>query len=334
VPALRRGWVHLVITRLITWLGVERPRGEWDDGVSMTTPPDAPTAAHGGGHADGTDAADASAWRVVVPVKDPRHGKSRLARAVGADRESLSRAIAADTLEAVVDAVGAASVVLVTADPTLGTTWSARGVHVVDDPGTGLNDAVSAGMRHAGPGARVAALLGDVPSLDAASLRSALEAAASVEESFVPDADGTGTVLRCGRGFTPQFGTDSAARHEADGAVRLELPLPRLRTDVDDARSLARARRLGLGPATRTVLEHRGSGWIRSMQATVHRFDPETHTGSVLRDDGVELRFEAPAFEASGLRLLRLGQRLTVEVVDDLVIALHIVGVGPGQPIR
>ena len=70
------------------------------------------------------------------------------------------------------------------------------------------------------------------------------------------------------------------------------------------------------------------------MQATVHRFDPETRTGSLLRDDGIELRFGAPAFEASGLRLLRVGQRLTVDVVDDLVVALRIVGVGPGQRIR
>jgi len=69
------------------------------------------------------------------------------------------------------------------------------------------------------------------------------------------------------------------------------------------------------------------------MQATVHRFDPETRTGSVLRDDGVELRFEAPALDGSGLRLLRVGQRLTVDVVDDLVVALRIVGIGPGQTI-
>ena len=47
-------------------------------------------------------------------------------------------------------------------------------------------------------------------------------------------------------------GPTAPSRHEADGAVRLELPLPRLRTDVDDARSLSRARRLGLGPATRS----------------------------------------------------------------------------------
>ena len=273
-------------------------------------------------------------WHVVIPVKDTRHGKSRLARAVGSDRTDLSAAIASDTLTAAFDAVGPDRLVLVTSDAGLTGVWRSRGVHVVPDPGTGLNDAISAGMRYAGQGVSVAALLGDLPALDGTSLRTALEAAAGVAESFVPDADGTGTVLRCGRDFTPRFGAESASRHEADGATRLELALPRLRTDVDDARSLASARGLGLGPATRAVLEHRGSGWIRSMQATVHRFDPETHTGSVLRDDGVELHFEAPAFEASGLRLLRLGQRLTVEVVDDLVVALHIVGVGPGQPIR
>jgi 2-phospho-L-lactate guanylyltransferase len=313
----------------------------------MTTPPyaptAAPTAAPGGGRDDRTDGADASAWRIVVPVKDPRHGKSRLARAVGADRETLSRAIAADTLEAVVEAVGASRVLLVSADPRLGTTWGARGVRVVDDPGSGLNDAVAAGIRVAHEAAaaddpagtpRVGVLLGDLPALDAASLRAALAEAAHHDDAFVPDADGTGTVLRTGRRFTPRFGEGSASRHESDGAVRLELDLPRLRTDVDDAAGLAAARRLGPGTATRAVLEHRGSAWIRSMQATVHRYDPETRTGSLLRDDGVELTFGSPAFEASGLRLLRVGQRLTVDVVDDVVVALRIVGVGPGQRIR
>ena len=69
------------------------------------------------------------------------------------------------------------------------------------------------------------------------------------------------------------------------------------------------------------------------MQATVHSFDPETHTGSVLRDDGVRLSFDAHAFDNSGLRLLRTGQRLTVEVVDDRVVSMRIVGIGRGQRI-
>ena len=57
------------------------------------------------------------------------------------------------------------------------------------------------------------------------------------------------------------------------------------------------------------------------MQASVHRFDPISGAGSVLLDDGTELPFDAEAFQRSGLRLLRVGQRLTIETED----------VGPGQ---
>lgn len=309
--------------------GVEQPGGECDDIASMTTT----SRTHPAPPARPLDR-PVGDWVVVVPVKDTRHGKSRLARAVGPDRADLSTAIASDTLDAVCAAVGPERLVLVTADAGLAPLWRARGARVVDDPGAGLNAAVRAGISTAGPGTRVAALLGDLPALDAASLRSALDTAGDLGESFVPDAQGVGTVLRCGRDFVPRFGADSAARHEADGAVRVVAALPRLRTDVDDVHSLVLARALGLGPATSALLAHRASGWMRSMQATVHRFDPETHTGSVLRDDGVELPFTAPAFESSGLRLLRVGQRLTVEVVDDLVVGLRIVGVGPGEPIR
>ncbi len=69
------------------------------------------------------------------------------------------------------------------------------------------------------------------------------------------------------------------------------------------------------------------------MQASVHTFDPETRTGSVLRDDGVRLAFDARTFDESGLRLLRTGQRLTVDVVDDVVVSMRIVGIGSDQRI-
>jgi 2-phospho-L-lactate/phosphoenolpyruvate guanylyltransferase len=49
------------------------------------------------------------------------------------------------------------------------------------------------------------------------------------------------------------------------------------------------------------------------MQGTVATFDPQSHTGTVLLDDGTELPFPAEAFRRSGLRLLRLGQRVTIE---------------------
>ncbi|WP_233625324.1 cold-shock protein [Actinoplanes sp. ATCC 53533] len=53
------------------------------------------------------------------------------------------------------------------------------------------------------------------------------------------------------------------------------------------------------------------------MQGTVATFDADTHTGTLLLDDGSELAFPAAAFDASGLRLLRLGQRVTISAGPD-----------------
>lgn len=50
------------------------------------------------------------------------------------------------------------------------------------------------------------------------------------------------------------------------------------------------------------------------MQATVATFSADTRSGTVLLDDGTELPFDAAAFDAGGLRLLRLGQRVRIKV--------------------
>ncbi|SEG87267.1 Cold shock protein, CspA family [Thermomonospora echinospora] len=50
------------------------------------------------------------------------------------------------------------------------------------------------------------------------------------------------------------------------------------------------------------------------MQGTVGTYDTATRTGTVLLDDGTELAFDAEAFAAGGLRLLRLGQRVNLAV--------------------
>jgi 2-phospho-L-lactate guanylyltransferase len=166
--------------------------------------------------------------------------------------------------------------------------WAAElGAVVVADPGNGLNAAVAAGIARAarptpedldsghrdshdldagdldaegldaGSPVPVAVLLGDVPALRPGDLAAGLGAAAAYDLAFVPDADGTGTVLLtaldAGR-LRPRFGAGSARRHEDGGHRRLDLPLPRLRTDVDDAGSLARAAALGLGPRTAALL--------------------------------------------------------------------------------
>ena len=48
------------------------------------------------------------------------------------------------------------------------------------------------------------------------------------------------------------------------------------------------------------------------MQATVREFDAESGSGTVFLDDGSVCPFGAEVFAASGLRLLRRGQRVAV----------------------
>ena len=211
-------------------------------------------------------------WWVIVPVKGAPAGKSRLDGAYS-DRAALSRAIALDTLEAVAGALPADRIVLVCSDAAIVKYGEGRGFVCVPDPATGLNAAI----RHADSaiGARerqlppdpdeiptaVAALLGDLPSLRPQDLVDALTLAASYDRAFVPDRDGTGTVLLTDRTGTlhPRFGEGSAERHEKSGYLRLDLDLPHLRTDVDTAADLAIALQLGCGAKLATILADHSS---------------------------------------------------------------------------
>ncbi|MEO8555784.1 MAG: hypothetical protein ABI474_03850 [Actinomycetota bacterium] len=70
------------------------------------------------------------------------------------------------------------------------------------------------------------------------------------------------------------------------------------------------------------------------MQASVHRYDDESGSGSVLLDDGREIPFEGNILDASGLRLLRPGQRVSIQMSETALTRLWIVGIGVGEPIR
>ena len=53
------------------------------------------------------------------------------------------------------------------------------------------------------------------------------------------------------------------------------------------------------------------------MQGTIATFDADSRSGTLLLDDGTELAFDGPAFDGSGLRKLRSGQRVDVESGPD-----------------
>lgn len=202
-------------------------------------------------------------WHVVVPVKGGPAAKSRLRSSLddaGLDDGALVAAVAHDTLAVTADVVGEDHVLVVTAEPGETAYALDHGFVVVGDPGTGLDDACSAGVREAllRGATHVAVLLGDHPALAASELADALRRGGGHETFFVADADGTGTALvgtTTGQAPVFAFGPGSAARHRALGHAPLDVEAPGLRHDVDDRVSLHWAvEHLMPGPRTLAAL--------------------------------------------------------------------------------
>lgn len=215
-----------------------------------------------------------TAWWAVVPVKDPRHGKSRLTGALDDDaRAGLVRTMATATVRALLGTADVAGVVVVSpaADPLgvpdprvvlLPEPVASDGAHVGGDaggdagreaggarpdvPAAGLDAAVTAGVEHVratAPGAHVVVVLGDLPHLSPAEVDDVLRRAADVPRAHVPDAAGTGTTMLTAtwpHRPHPRFGPGSSARHAAAGHVPLDVPAASgARRDVDEPADLA-----------------------------------------------------------------------------------------------
>lgn len=52
-------------------------------------------------------------------------------------------------------------------------------------------------------------------------------------------------------------------------------------------------------------------------QGTIRSFSADALEGTLLDDDLIERPFDAEAFRASGLQMLRIGQRVRFELRDD-----------------
>ena len=206
-------------------------------------------------------------WSLVIPVKVLAQAKSRLVGIAGQRRSELALAMAADTIAAAVSAPSVSAVLVVTDDPAVTDIAAGLGALVLPDaPAAGLNDALTHGATFSEatwPERGRAGLAGDLPAARPAELTAALAAAARLGAAFVPDADGTGTVLYAaapGSEFRPQFGPASRDRHLASGAAEIgtaEIEADRfagLRRDVDTMEDLRLAAEIGLGPRTRALL--------------------------------------------------------------------------------
>lgn len=258
-----------------------------------------------------------SPWSIVVPVKRIAQAKTRLAPFAGDLRHQLALAFACDTIAAALAGQAVGAVIVVTDDPDAARAIAELGARVVPDvPNAGLNPAVEYGVAAARAhqaGHSVAALSADLPALRTDELDAALAVADRHPRSFVADAASEGTtLLTAGTGvlLRPAFGPHSARAHRASGAYEITAAgLESLRLDVDTEHDLRRAHIIGLGPRSAAV-----AATLAGVQGTVRRFEPDTGTGTVLLDDGTELPFDAAAFGASGLRLVRSGQRVRIAV--------------------
>ncbi|WP_020574797.1 2-phospho-L-lactate guanylyltransferase [Actinopolymorpha alba] len=201
-------------------------------------------------------------WTVVVPVKPAAIGKSRLAPFAGDHRTELARAMALDTVSAILECPTVVEVLAVTHDPESGSALAALGAVVVaDEPDTGLNPALLHGAqaaRQRRPDSAIGAMLADLPALRPDELMIVLDAALAHPTSFVPDAADVGTTLYCARDgstFAPRFGGPSRAAHHQAGAAELSPPgIATVRRDVDTETDLREAVELGVGPRTRAAL--------------------------------------------------------------------------------
>ena len=52
-------------------------------------------------------------------------------------------------------------------------------------------------------------------------------------------------------------------------------------------------------------------------QGTIQEFDDDSRQGQLLLDDRSEVRIDATSLEGSGVRSLRLGQRVKFDVVEE-----------------
>jgi 2-phospho-L-lactate/phosphoenolpyruvate guanylyltransferase len=194
---------------------------------------------------------------VLLPVKPPAIGKSRLAGLPDDERRALAEAFAFDTVSAALAATSVAGLLVVTDDAVLSAELTAVGCATIPDGVTGdLNGTLRLAASEAArrwPELVPVALCADLPALQGSELDEALGQITPGETSYVADADGSGTTLYTAAydEFAPRFGAGSAEAHSRHGARALAGELPGLRRDVDDLDDLRAALVLGVGPRTR-----------------------------------------------------------------------------------
>jgi 2-phospho-L-lactate guanylyltransferase len=193
-----------------------------------------------------------SSYAVLLPVKPPGRGKTRLG---DLPRDTLAAAFALDAATACLQAASVAEVLVITDDASFAGALSGLGCAAIPDGVSGdLNASLVLAAAEAArrwPALVPVALCADLPCLTSTDLDAALDQRPDWPR-YVADANGTGTTMYAApvEEFAPRFGFRSAAAHADGGAFPVEGDLRSLRLDVDDATDLRSAIALGVGAYT------------------------------------------------------------------------------------
>jgi 2-phospho-L-lactate guanylyltransferase len=199
----------------------------------------------------------ASAYVVLLPVKPPARGKSRL-DVHPQRRRTLAAAFALDTASACLSTSCVRAVLAVTDDARFAVELRDAGCRAMPD---GVSHDLNESLRLAAAEAMrrwphdvPAAVCADLPSLLPADLEAALSWGSGPR--FVADREQVGTTLYTAPydAFAPRFGRGSRQAHLDSGAAEVPGDLASLRLDVDDAAALTAAEALGVGAHTRLAL--------------------------------------------------------------------------------
>jgi 2-phospho-L-lactate/phosphoenolpyruvate guanylyltransferase len=185
----------------------------------------------------------------VVPVKDTRQAKQRLARILPvARRQELALAMLEDVLVALASVRELAGIVVVTADPAAAAIAISRGARVArDGAGDGHSGAVAAAARQlTAEGFGMLTLPGDIPLVEGDDIRQLIAVHRIAAErdarafTIAPARDerGSNAVLCSPAAAVPlRFGDDSFFPHlataRACGIAPVVVRLPRIALDID-----------------------------------------------------------------------------------------------------
>ena len=206
----------------------------------------------------------------VVPVKEIRQAKQRLAPEMSADeRRRLVEAMLSDVLEALSRVDGLEGVLVVTRDSEASVAAREQGAAVLEESDDrGLNGALEQAAAHLDREGADGLLIvpGDVPALCADEVAAVVKThkGSSPALSIAPDRHGRGTnCLACSPPnlIRFRFGIDSFTAHQEEARAAGVVPslpeLPSLCLDVDTPEDLARLSSLSVGERTLEFLDSR-----------------------------------------------------------------------------